>query len=309
MVTLGSLILLVGSFIVGMIILREGLFRIAGDSMNHWLQHYTKTSVRGLITGTICTGLLQSSSIVTVMTIGFVSTGILSFYQSIGIILGTNIGTTLTLEFLSFSVKQLSVPLLIIGICLTLFKEKNLISSGIICIGLAIILLSMTGFESLSASLSNSKWFLSMINSMKLYPLLALFIGIIFSSIVQSSTATTVLAMSLLSTQNIGINEGILIMLGANIGTCITGMIASIGSGEDARLTAWVHVWLNIISVGACLPFTSYLGSISQQLSSDPAIQLAHASVLFNVVTSLIVLPFIKPFQSFILFLHSNKIS
>ncbi|WP_335869314.1 Na/Pi symporter [Bacillus sp. 2205SS5-2] len=295
-------VLLVGSFLTGILILRQGLYTLSGESLKTWLQTYTKTPTRGLIAGTICTGILQSSSVVTVMTIGFVSAGILTFQQSIGIILGTNIGTTVTLELFSISISQLIIPLLLLGLLLSIFQKVFLKSLGFIFIGLSIVLLSMNGLELFSDSLQKNLDFSSNFRS----PVISLLFGIVFAACVQSSTATTAFAMSLVSSQLIGIEGGILIMFGANIGTCITALFASIGGGKEARLTAWVHVWLNVIGVGACLPLVRLLGDLAQLLSSDPAVQLAHASVIFNVGTSLLVLPFTSQFERFVLFVHDR---
>lgn len=272
--------------------------------MEQWLKKVTNTPVKGMFAGIAMTSILQSSSAVMVITIGFVSTGLLSFPQTIGIILGTNIGTTLTLGFISLNLTHLIIPLILLGVICLFFKLVWMKSMGFVFIGFASIFAAMDGFEKLAGPLMNiplSQKLLLLLDEHLLY---ALLVGIILTSIVQSSTVVTGIAMSFLSASIFPLETGIIIMLGSNIGTCVTGLLASIGAGKESRLTAFAHVWLNIIGVLLALPFVSQLANLSSLLAQGPQAQLAYASIIFNCISSLIVLPFAVRFGRFIAWLH-----
>lgn len=300
-------VILVGCFLAGMMWMRVGLFHIAGEKPANWLKKVTNTPVKGMLAGILMTGILQSSSAVMVITIGFVSTKLLLFSQTIGIILGTNIGTTITLELISFPLSKMIIPFSLIGI-ICIFFDKTLIRSfGYVFIGFACIFASMKGFEKLAHPLMTIPAFEKIFFLLGDQLMLALFIGVILTGIIQSSTVMTGIAMSFLSADVFPLETGIAIMLGANIGTCITALLASTGGGEEAKLTAFAHIWLNLAGVFLCLPFIHHLAYLCSLLSSVPSTQLAHASVIFNIVSSLIVLPFATQFGNFIIKLHSKK--
>jgi phosphate:Na+ symporter len=137
--------------------------------------------------------------------------------------------------------------------------------------------------------------------------LYAFLVGVLITAIVQSSTVVTGIAMSFLNAGIFPLEIGIIIMLGANIGTCVTGLLASIGAGEEARLTAFAHVWLNVIGAVVCLPFITQLADASSLFAIEPDARLAHASIIFNCVSSLLVLPFAVRFGQFVAWIHGNK--
>lgn len=306
MLYLGLFIGLVGSFLLGMTWLRIGLFNLSGKAMEVWLKKITSTPIKGMVVGIIMTAILQSSSAVMVITVGLVAAKILSFPQTIGIILGTNIGTTFTLEFLSYDLSQLIIPFLIIGLFFLLFNRTKIKSLGFIFTGFAIIISVMRGFELLAGPLTKLDFIqhlLILINGHMIYGFL---FSILLTACIQSSTVMTGIAMSFLSAGIFPLETGIIIMLGANIGTCITGLLASIGAGEEARLTAYTHIWLNLVGAILFIPFIQYLGDISRHLTSNIETQLAHASVIFNVICSLIVLPFATKFGKFIIRIHGK---
>lgn len=301
-------IVLIVQFIIGMTLLRTGLFNASAQSLKEWLVRLTSTPFRGLLIGTIVTGILQSSSAVMVITIGLISARILTFRQSIGIILGTNIGTTFTTEFITFDIDSFLVPLAIVGAILILIGKTKLRSVGFIFLGLAFVFTAMNGFEYLASPVSTLSLMTHVFDQLDSSHFLSVLAGILVTSIIQSSTATTGIVMGFLSTDVLGIDTGIAIMLGANIGTCITGYIASIGSGEESRLSAYAHIWLNVMGVAAFFPFISWLAEFSYVLADKAEVQFAHTSVIFNVITSLIVLPFAYRFGDFIVRIHGKKV-
>jgi len=232
---------------------------------------------------------------------------VLAFPQTIGIILGTNIGTTFTLEFLSFNLSVLVIPFFILGIICMFFRRKKWKSLSFVFIGFAFIFAAMRAFERLAipfTQLPATQKLLLLLSDHFLY---AFLVGIFLTACIQSSTVMTGIAMSFLSAQIFSLETGIAIMLGANIGTCITGLLASVGAGEEARLTAYAHIWLNVGGALICLPFLSQLSFFCKELSSNPETQLAHASVIFNLLSSILVLPIATKFGQFIVKVHGKK--
>lgn len=294
-------------FLTGMFYLRTGLYNNASNKLKNWLITFTDTPFKGLLVGIIITILLQSSSAVMVLTIGFIAAKILTFRQSVGIILGTNIGTTFTLEFITFSFDQFVVPMALGGFVLVLFSKGKLHSVGFIFLGLAAIFSSMKGFEYLASPLASYSFINHLFMSMENSSIISILLGTILTGIIQSSTATTGMMMGFLKSGIISIDAAIGVMLGANIGTCVTAYIASIGSGIESRLCAWTHIWLNVIGVILFFPLIPFLSQLAPELAATGDVQLAHISVIFNCVVSLLFLPFSHPFAQFIQRIHGKK--
>ena len=300
-------ILLIGLFIFGMRLLRLGLATISRESFKTRLTHYTDTPWKGLLVGILITCILQSSSAVMVITLGLISAGMLSFTQSIGIILGTNIGTTITTELITFDIQGFLIPLMILSIVCLLVRKKNIQSIGLILLGVSFVFTAMGGFEYLARPLGELAFMSPLLLSLNDSYLLSILAGTILTGIIQSSTATTGIIMGFLTNGAMEIETGIAIILGSNIGTCVDVFLASIGGGREAKLTAYAHIWLNVIGVIAFYPFIGWLANVGKTLAQSPDLQLAHTSVLFNVICSLLVLPFAKSFGNMILKIHDKK--
>lgn len=293
-------------FIFGMFVIRTGLFNLSAHKLKNWLIKLTSTPVKGMLTGTFITALLQSSTAVMVITIGLISTRMMTFPQSIGIILGTNIGTTFKTELITFDINKAILPLAIIGAGMMLFSYKKVRSSGMILFGIASVFTAMMGFEYLARPLTALPFVQKTLLSLNESMLLSLLTGIFMTVIIQSSTAVTGIAMGFLTAGILKLETGIAIMLGANIGTCITAVIASIGGGREAKLAAYAHVWLNVFGVLLYIPLIPVLTALAPHLASQKDVQLAHISVIFNVSVSLIVLPFAARFGQMILTIHKK---
>jgi phosphate:Na+ symporter len=298
---------LIGIFIYGMALLRFGLFNLSANSLKLWLTKLTDTPWKGLLAGVGITCILQSSSAVMVITIGLISARLLTFPQSIGIILGTNIGTTLTTVLITFDLARFLVPLAICGAILLLTRKRKLRSIGLIIFGIAAVFTSMSGFELLAGPLSSIGFVSNLLISLDDSYLYSILTGTFITAIIQSSTATTGIVMGFLTNGAVHLDTGIAIMLGSNIGTCVTAFLASIGSGREARLSAYAHIWLNIFGVIVFYPFIGLLTSIGLQLASEADTQLAHIGVLFNVISSLLILPFATSFGKLIMKVHDRK--
>jgi len=293
-------------FIFGMTIIRFGLFNLSAKHLKTWLIKLTSTPFKGMLTGTFFTALLQSSTAVMVITIGLISAKIMTFPQSIGIILGTNIGTTFKTELITFDIDSALVPLAVGGAIFILFPNRKIRSIGLLLFGIASVFTAMKGFEVLAEPLTSMKTVNHFILSLNNHLFVCIVTGAFLTAIIQSSTAMTGIAMSFLTGGMLELDAGIAIVLGANIGTCITAVIASIGGGKESRLAAFAHVWLNVFGVLLFIPLIPLLTEYAPLLSSQKDVQLAHISVIFNVVSSLLVLPFATKFGKMILFFHGK---
>jgi phosphate:Na+ symporter len=297
-------ILLIGVFIFGMTLLRSGLAAISGESFKIRLTQITDAPWKGLLVGILITCILQSSSAVMVITLGIISTGMLSFTQSIGIILGTNIGTTITTELITFDIQAFLIPIMVSSIVCLLVRKRKIQNIGLILLGISFVFTAMGGFEHLAGPLRELTFMdqlLLSLNDSYLYSVLA---GIILTGIIQSSTATTGIIMGFLTSGAMDVDTGVAIILGSNIGTCVDVLLASIGGGREAKLTAYAHIWLNVLGVLAFYPFIGWLAGVGTELAHSPDVQLAHTSVLFNIICSLIVLPFAHSFGKMIVKIH-----
>jgi phosphate:Na+ symporter len=299
--------LLIGVFIMGMTVLRSGLFQLSGEKFRILLEKVTSSPFKAMIVSIIVTAMLHSSSAVMVITIGLISAGMLTFPKSIGIILGTNIGTTFTTEIITFNIDQFLVPMAVFGAALMLFKDIKIKSSGYILFGMSAVFIAIKGFEFLSDPLTGLPFVENMLLMLNGSHFFSIIFGAILTALIQSSTAMTGITMGFLSGDVLSIDTGIAIMLGANIGTCITGYLASVGAGVESRLCAYAHIWLNVVGVTVFYPLIDWMSSLTMVATASPDVQLAHASLLFNVVSSLLVLPFSEQFGKWILFVHGGK--
>ncbi|WP_316571975.1 Na/Pi symporter [Neobacillus sp. YIM B06451] len=298
--------LCIGLFIFGMTIIRIGMFNISGNRLKRLLQKLTSTPFKGMATGTLVTAVLQSSSTVMVLAIGLISARILTFPQSIGIILGTNIGTTFKTELITFDLGKILIPIAIAGGILIFTRKVVWRSAGMVLLGIASVFTAMKGFEALSLPLTSVEAVHKLLLSLNEHILVGIAAGALMTAIIQSSTAMTGIAMGFLTSSVLGLEAGIAVMLGANIGTCITALIAAIGGGEEARLAAFAHVWLNVIGVLLFIPLIPSLGNLGPAIAKSPDVQLAHISVIFNVATSLLALPFAERFGRMIMYFHAK---
>ncbi|MGN8841386.1 Na/Pi symporter [Niallia sp. HCP3S3_B10] len=305
MIYLILFIVLILLFIFGMTLLRTGLFNLSSKSLKGLLEKLTDKPWKGLIISILITALLQSSAAVMVLTIGLISARVLSFPQSIGIILGTNIGTTLTTEFITFDINDYLLPLAIIGVLFMIINKSQLRSIGFILFGIATVFTTMRGFKYFAGMIEDHPLLNTFFLQLADQPIIALLVGIGVTALIQSSTATIGIMMGFLEAGMLPIEIAIAIMLGSNIGTCITSYLASIGTEKSSKLCAYAHIWLNIGGVILFYPFIDILAATVKNMTADIDVQLAHASLLFNVLSSLLVLPFAERFGKLIMRIHS----
>ncbi|MCT2537607.1 Na/Pi symporter [Aquibacillus koreensis] len=295
-------------FFLGLTILRTGLYQLSYEKMTYLLTNFTQNIYLAVITGTIATAILQSSSLIMVLTVSFVSIGFITFRQSIGIIFGANIGTTVTGELMAFSNIIPETSFVIIGAILLFINNRAIFSIGAILVGLGTIFVALDGFESLAPLITNMPILSESLLHTNNTPSFGVIIGTLVSGTIQSSSATIGITMSILNEGLITLPVSIAIVLGANIGTCITALLAIIGTKKEAKLVAMGHFWFNIISVLMFIPFLGWLSDLAQLLASDVKEQLAHISLLFNIFSVLIFLPFVNLFEKFIYKLHRKAV-
>jgi phosphate:Na+ symporter len=293
-------------FLFGMKVVEWALYKWTGHLLQRLLQRLTRTPLRGLLIGTGTTALLQSSSAVTVITIGFVNAGLLTFPQTLGIILGTNIGSCLTTELIGLRLSgNMITTLLVASICWLLTwlpqsiqepRIKKVLDSirgmALTIAGFSCVLLGLEVMQSIIPYLQEHgllAWFIEQAQQSLLWGIIA---GAALTAIIHSSAASIAITMGLAALNIIPVDLGIAIILGCNIGTCMTPLMASVGGNRFGYYVAWSHVLLNVGGTILFYPFISQLSSISNILSTDPAIQLAHVQTIFNVLSSLIALPF-----------------
>lgn len=287
-------------FLFGMQIMRIGLNNLAGDKLKDILTRFTKTPVHGFLTGTVITMLMQSSSAVTVITIGLTNARLLTFPQTVGIILGTNIGTTVTTQIIALNISDYALPLFLLGSFLWFLPVHALRCVGLATAGFGCIFLGMDAMQMIAEPIRDTGIFRELVLMGSENSVVGVLIGTAMTAAIQSSTATTAITMSFIGDHLIPLTMAIAIILGSNIGTCMTALIASIGGNTASVRVAWSHIILNVAGVLLFIPLISVLALVTTMMSDYPPAQVAHAQTIFNVICSLIVLPFAHAFAKFI---------
>lgn len=287
-----------GLFLYGMNTMSEGLERAAGDRMKSIVEMLTKNKIMGVFVGAVVTMIVQSSSATTVMVVGFVNAGIMNLTQAVGIIMGANIGTTVTAQLVSINLTAIAPLAIGTGVLINLVSSNDrtkkyaqiLIGFGILFLGMDTMkhavkpLRSFEGFTTLLMSFGSGKM---------LDTVFAILTGFAITAIVQSSSATTGILVALASEGLLPIEAALPVLLGTNVGTCVTAMISSIGANRTAKRAAVIHLMFNVIGTAV---FAIFLAgptiSVVTKMSTDSARQLANAHTFFNITNTLLLLPF-----------------
>lgn len=296
-----------GGFLAGMWVMRTGMERMASDKLPLIIKRFVKTPTRGLLTGTVLTALIHSSAGISIISIGLVSAGAMTFADSLGVILGTNIGTTVTTQLLSFNLDQLIIPSIVAGVLLSLFLRGKYKYIGLAVLGFAAIFLALELIERALAPLSQTGWFRDALAVSSRNPLLGVLAGTVLTALITSSTATTMLTIVLAGQGLIDLPGAIAIIFGNNIGTCVTSVIAAVGTPLNAKRVALAHVILNVLGVLVFLPFLHGLADLCRMFSDDIAVQVATSHLLFNLLSSLAVWPFTRQFAALVCWLMPER--
>ncbi|HFL2582373.1 TPA: Na/Pi cotransporter family protein [Clostridioides difficile] len=292
-----SLIGGLGLFLYGMSLMGEGLQKSAGDKLKKIIELLTSNVVMGVLVGTVVTCIIQSSSATTVMVVGFVNAGIMNLSQAIGVIMGANIGTTVTAQLVSFNLEGIAPIALGIGILFYLFtsnqKTKHLSE---ILIGFGILFTGMEFMKDAVAPLAEYKAFTDALLYFSKNPVLGILAGFAITGIVQSSSASMGMLIALASQGILPLSSALPILYGDNIGTCVTSLLSSVGASRNARRAAVMHLSFNVIgTIIFMLVLNKPISAIVTHFDpTDTARQIANAHTLFNLTNVIILLPFSK---------------
>ena len=286
-----------GLFLYGMNLMGDGLQKSAGSKLKRIIELLTSNVIMGVLVGMVVTMVIQSSSATTVMVVGFVNAGIMSLPQAIGVIMGANIGTTITAQLVSLDVDFLAPVALGIGIVIYMFsnkpKHKNIAE---ILIGFGILFTGMDFMKEAVKPLAGYQGFTDMLLSFGHHPILGVLMGFAITAIVQSSSASMGMLIALASQGLIPITAALPILYGENIGTCVTSLISSIGASRNARRAAIMHLTFNVLGSMIFMfilskPIVAIVTAIDP---TDAARQIANAHTLFKILNVIVLLPFNK---------------
>ena len=283
-----------GLFLFGMKLMGDGLENAAGNKLKNVLEKVTSNKIIGVLVGAAITAVIQSSSATTVMVVSFVNSGLMTLSQATGVIMGACIGTTITAQMVSLNLNQLAPIFVGFGaIALLASKKKSSKDISSIVLGFGILFLGMGIMSGAMKPLTESDAFKNIIEIMGSNRLLGVLAGLVMTAIVQSSSATTGMLIALATTGSIDIYIALPIILGCNIGTCVTALIASASANKKAKKAAIIHLLFKVIGVLIVLPFLKYLAIVVQYINpTDVTRQIANAHTIFNVSMTLVLLPF-----------------
>lgn len=295
-------------FLYGMHIMGDGLSKTSGGKMEQILEKFTSKPIKAVILGAAVTAVIQSSSATTVMVVGFVNSGVMKLGQAVGIIMGANIGTTVTSWILSLTQiegdtiwlkllnpSSFSPVLAVIGAFLVLFaKKESRRDVGTILIGFAILMFGMENMSDAVAPLADVPEFTGILTMFK-NPVLGMLAGAVLTAIIQSSSASVGILQALCSTGAVGFDTAIPIIMGQNIGTCVTAMISGIGANKNAKRAALVHLYFNVVGTLLFMTIFYTLNAVIDfrfmgAAANESGIAIVHS--LFNVTATLLLLPF-----------------
>ncbi|MBN1573150.1 MAG: Na/Pi cotransporter family protein [Deltaproteobacteria bacterium] len=307
-----------GLFFLGIRTMSDGLQKYAGDRLRNFLKSITKNRVIGMLTGLFVTAIIQSSSATTVMTVSLVNAGLINLVQAIGVVLGANIGTTVTAQMIAFKVQDYALPLIGVGVVLKLFaKREKLVYFGEAMMGFGLLFFGLSTMKDAFAFMKGSEAVFNFFANLDGFPFVALIIGTVFTMMMQSSSVTVGITMALASTGLISFPTSVALILGDNIGTTITAELASIGTNVAAKRTARAHTMFNVIGViyifllmpyfiklvnlitpgevGFVITTAEEAAKYNMEIGDVPyaARHIANAHTMFNVVNNVLFLPMI----------------
>ena len=286
-----------GLFLYGMKLMSDSLEKAAGAKMRSILEFFTKTPLRGILVGTLFTAIIQSSSAATVMVVSFVNSGLMNLYQAAGVIMGANIGTTITSQLIAFNLSELAPVIIMAGIIMLMFCKKTKVQrTGEVLLGFGILFMGLNAMSTSMAVLKESPKVVEIMGFLDSH-FLALFVGIVVTAVLQSSSATVGIILLLANQGLLDMRICFFIILGCNIGACVSALLAGLGGKRDAKRAALIHLLFNIIgtiimyvviSVGL-EPITGFIENIS---GHNPGREVANTHTLIKIVEVLMLAPF-----------------
>lgn len=288
-----------GMFLYGMKLMSDGLEKAAGAKMRSILEFFTKTPLRGILVGTFFTAVIQSSSASTVMVVSFVNSGLMNLYQAAGVIMGANIGTTVTSQLISLNLSALAPAIVMAGVVMVIFCNKTKIQrAGEVLLGFGILFMGLSGMSDSMSVLRESPQVVEIMSSLTSH-FLAVMVGLVVTTVLQSSSATVGIVLLLAQQGLLDIRICYFIIFGCNIGSCVSALLASINGKKIAKRAALIHLFFNIIGTGimyvifsfALEPITGFISMISH---GNIAREVANAHTMIKLVEVLLLFPFIK---------------
>ncbi len=292
-------------FLFGMNIMTKALKLVAGDHMKDLLARFTRNRFVGAGMGALITSIIQSSSVTTVLLVGFISAGIMSMSQSVPVIIGANIGTTITAQILAFKVTKLALLLIATGFFLSCISKKNQLRQyGLMVMGLGLVFYGMSVMSEGMKPLRSYEPFIDFMTTLE-SPVYAALVGAAFTAVIQSSSATTGILIVMASQGLIGLESAIALTLGSNVGTCVTAGLASIGKPREAVRTAAVHILFNVTGAVLWIGLVPQLADLARWLSpvhnelsglarlaAEAPRQIANVHTFFNLANALLFIGF-----------------
>ena len=286
-----------GLFLYGMKLMSEGLEKSAGAKMRGILEFFTKNRFVGMLVGILFTAVVQSSSATTVMVVSFVNSGLMTLLQATGVILGANIGTTVTSQLIAFNLSDVAPLFVMIGVIMVMFCKKNGVKrAGEVVLGFGILFMGLSGMSGAMSTLRESPYIVEILGSLD-NAFMGVFVGFVITAILQSSSATVGIVLLMASQGLLEYNICFFLILGCNMGSCVSALLASLGGKKDAKRAAWIHFLFNII--GSAIIFAVLMVALDPIASTilgmsggNIARGVANAHTLIKVVEVILLFPF-----------------
>lgn len=294
-----------GMFMFGISFMGDGLKAFAGDKLRYYIDKYTTNPFSALLIGIVITIIMQSSSASTAITIGLVRAGMMSLEQAAGIVMGANIGTTITSLIISMDISNYILYFVFLGGVIGCFaKKKNVKEIGNILLGFGLIFYGLNSMGDALSAIKDMPWFIEFAESMANNPFLSLFAGTVMTGLIQASGATIGVVQKMYAAGAFTFKAVLPFVFGANIGTTVTGVLAAVGGSSAAKRTAGIHTLFNIVgtTIGMLLlnPYANLIGYLTSIFGFNPEMQIALSHILFNTCTTIVFFPFLKQFCNLI---------
>lgn len=285
-----------GLFLYGMKLMSDGLESVAGDRMRRTLEVLTTNRLAGVGVGAGITAVIQSSSATTVMVVGFVNAGLMTLYQATGVIMGANIGTTITAQLIAFKLTDIAPLVLFIGMFMVVFLRKKFVNRvGLVVLGFGLLFLGLSLMSQAMEPLRENEAFRNFLINFN-NPVTGVLIGAAFTAIIQSSSASVGILQSFAMLGLIDLDSAVFVILGQNIGTCVTAVLAAIGTGANSKRAAGIHLMFNIIGTIVFLIIINLFPIIIDRVeafsSGDVTRQIANFHTMFNISVTVLLFPF-----------------
>jgi len=285
-----------GLFLYGMHLMSDGIERVAGSKMKTILAWCTKNRLVGVIVGTIFTAIIQSSSAATVMVVSFVNSGLMNLMQAVGVIMGANIGTTVTAQIVAFNLDSVAPIFVIIGVVMIMFVKNEMANKiGDVVFGFGALFMGMSLMKTSMASIKDSQMLMDMISKLE-NPIIAILVGLVITTILQSSSASVGILVTMAGSGLVELPMCFYVILGCNIGACTSAVLVGLTGKKDAKRAALIHLLFNIIGsiimLIILLPFSGYVETWINAISENPSRAVANTHSIFKIFQVIVLFPF-----------------